>query len=299
MNLELGLRATSTRSRRHRLLNGEPAFGAEQDLASDDGLNTGVFRCEIEINGAEKVVCVGNGNRRHAELFRPLHERLDTDCPLQKAVLGVNMKVYKPWIRRGFHVCIISQHPSRKPVAKPKMSPPETGLAGHTYCSFCSDREGPSLTEEQTMKVKNFATSDVETIEAQETVLQAARLMREAHVGCLVVVERAEDELLPVGILTDRDIVVEAVAHHLPVETTTVQDIMSEDLVTCFEDDHIDHAVELMRSNGIRRLPIVSEEHSLRGILSLDDVLEKDQKDMPALVDVPRTQRNWEREIRG
>ncbi len=149
------------------------------------------------------------------------------------------------------------------------------------------------------MKVKNYATPNVETIEAQESLLQAARLMREAHVGCLVVVDRAEGELFPIGILTDRDIVVEAIAHNLHVESTPVEEVMSEDLVTCFEDDHIDHAVELMQRNGIRRLPIVSEEHSLRGILSLDDVLEKDEQDMPALKGVPRTQRNWEREIRG
>ncbi len=148
------------------------------------------------------------------------------------------------------------------------------------------------------MKVKNFGTRTVETIEPQETLLQAARIMREAHVGSLVVVESSDEALLPIGILTDRDIVVEAVAQNLPMESTLVEDVMTEDLVTCFEDDDLDHAVELMKRNGIRRLPIVSEEHSLCGILSLDDVLERDEKDVHSLGDVPRTQRNWEREVR-
>ena len=108
-----------------------------------------------------------------------------------------------------------------------------------------------------------------------ELVVDAAKRMRTSHVGALIVVEHREGRHMPVGIVTDRDIVISAVAgdvdhiHHL-----RLSDLMSLDLVTVQEVESIESALKKMHEHGIRRLPIVDRTGSLVGILTLDDVLQ-------------------------
>jgi CBS domain-containing protein len=108
-----------------------------------------------------------------------------------------------------------------------------------------------------------------------ELVVDAAKRMRTSHVGALIVVEHREGRHIPVGIVTDRDIVISAVAgdvdhiHHL-----MLSDLMSLDLVIGHEDESVESALKKMHEHGIRRLPIVDGTGSLVGILTLDDVLQ-------------------------
>jgi CBS domain-containing protein len=99
--------------------------------------------------------------------------------------------------------------------------------------------------------------------------------MAELGVGDLVVVENGHDGLpRPIGILTDRDLVVEVLADPLRnAETTTVGDVMHGDLVTATEDDDVERVVDMMRVHKVRRIPIIDEQGGLQGILSLDDVI--------------------------
>jgi CBS domain-containing protein len=106
------------------------------------------------------------------------------------------------------------------------------------------------------------------------TVAAAAVLMREGHVGTLVIVDRLNGKRVPVGIVTDRDIVVEIVATGLDPGTITVGDIMVQELTTALEREGIPEAVEIMRYKGVRRLPIVTDDGALAGIVSIDDLLE-------------------------
>lgn len=103
---------------------------------------------------------------------------------------------------------------------------------------------------------------------------EAARLMRQRHVGCLVVVEElSASESLVVGILTDRDIAMGVVAADRDPHGMRVGDIMSRDVVTAREQDSVLDLVATMRRRKVRRVPVTGARDVLVGIVSLDDVL--------------------------
>jgi CBS domain-containing protein len=109
----------------------------------------------------------------------------------------------------------------------------------------------------------------------RSTPLQdAARIMREHHVGSLVVVDENTRGRVPVGILTDRDIVVAVVAKEVDPRTLTVGEVMAGELLTVREEDSVFDALRLMRGRGIRRVPVVTPTGTLAGIVTLDDLLE-------------------------
>lgn len=138
------------------------------------------------------------------------------------------------------------------------------------------------------MTVGDICNRDVVVAPRGEMVVDAAKRMRTAHVGDLVVVENRNGRHVPVGIVTDRDIVIAAVAgdpEH--INYLLVGEVMTPDLVTAVEHDSIEVAVRKMREHGIRRLPIVSASGALIGILTLDDVLRyltAQQSELVALV---------------
>jgi CBS domain-containing protein len=105
------------------------------------------------------------------------------------------------------------------------------------------------------------------------SLTDAARLMREHHVGSLVVVDETAQGRVPVGMLTDRDIVVAAVAGDVDLRTVTVGEVMQGELQTVREEDSVSDALQLMRRRGIRRLPVVTMGGTLAGIVTVDDLL--------------------------
>lgn len=105
------------------------------------------------------------------------------------------------------------------------------------------------------------------------SIQEAARLMRDNHVGCLVVIRQSEDRVEPVGIMTDRDIVIELIAKSVPIEDVTVGDIMSFALLKVTEDETVFETAQRMRSRGVRRVPVITNSGELAGILALDDIL--------------------------
>ena len=123
------------------------------------------------------------------------------------------------------------------------------------------------------MNVGDICNPQVVVAYKEMSVAEAARLMREQHVGCLVVVEDTNEGKAVVGLLTDRDIVLSVVACDLQAQTMTVGDIMVTDLVTVRGDDALADVLNGMRQGGVRRVPVVSERGILQGIIALDDVL--------------------------
>jgi CBS domain-containing protein len=119
------------------------------------------------------------------------------------------------------------------------------------------------------MSLERICTKTVETISPDATVLEAAKLMRSKHVGCLVVV----DDARPVGILTDRDIVLKTVATEQQPAVTLVKTVMTENPTMVNVNYDLLDAVRLMRNRGVRRLPIVDERRHLLGIVTMDDLL--------------------------
>jgi CBS domain-containing protein len=106
------------------------------------------------------------------------------------------------------------------------------------------------------------------------SISQAAQLMREQHVGDLVVVEEKGGRRIPVGILTDRDLVIEILAKNVDMNAVTVGDVMSSELLTARENDGLYETLQRMRAKGVRRVPVVDTGGVLAGIISADDLLD-------------------------
>jgi len=131
------------------------------------------------------------------------------------------------------------------------------------------------------------------------TVAAAAKLMRENHVGSIVVVEQMNGgKRLPVGIVTDRDIVVEVIAPGLDSETITVGDIMTAELVTVRESEGLLETMEIMRYKGVRRIPVVDADGQMVGIASIDDLLEVLAEEMTELAKIVARERARETQAR-
>lgn len=124
------------------------------------------------------------------------------------------------------------------------------------------------------MTVGEFCNREVVIAARETTIVEAAKLMRKYHVGDLVVVDRREEMNIPVGIITDRDIVVEIIAGEVTLDSACTGDVMSFELTTAKEHDGILEALQKMRGLGIRRMPVVNDRGGLEGILAVDDVLE-------------------------
>ena len=119
------------------------------------------------------------------------------------------------------------------------------------------------------MSLERICNKIVVTISPDATALEAAKLMQSKHVGCLVVTDGSR----PTGILTDRDIVLKLVVReHKPAETAVKEIMTTNPTMVNINYDLLD-AVRLMRSRGVRRLPVVDEHRHLLGIVTADDVL--------------------------
>lgn len=149
------------------------------------------------------------------------------------------------------------------------------------------------------MYVGEICTREVVVARREETIQEAARLMRKHHVGDVVVVEEREGAPVPVGILTDRDIVVELLGAGISPEAVCIGDIMSFDLVTIHEEEDVTAALKRMKAGGVRRAPVVNDEGALVGILAVDDLVELASEQLSDLVRLMLHERRREEELRG
>jgi CBS domain-containing protein len=133
------------------------------------------------------------------------------------------------------------------------------------------------------MPIGDICIREVVTATRDTTVQEAAQLMRENHVGDLVVMQGSNGNRAPVGIVTDRDIVVAVVAPDLDPAVLTLEDIMSPELETALEDQGVFETINQMRAAGVRRLPVVTKAGALVGILSIDDLIQLLAEEMTEL----------------
>lgn len=149
------------------------------------------------------------------------------------------------------------------------------------------------------MAVGEICNREVVVTEKALSVVDAAQLMRKHHVGDLVVVEEKDGSRRPVGVVTDRDIVVEVVAAGVNPEALTVGDIMSPEVATVREGEGLFEALRYMRDKGVRRMPVVDREGALAGILTLDDLLELLAEEMAELAKLVSHERKREAIVRS
>lgn len=132
-----------------------------------------------------------------------------------------------------------------------------------------------------------------------EMVVDAAKRMRMTHVGDVVVVEDRQGRRVPIGIVTDRDIVVSIVAGDPDhINYLNLNDIMTDVLVTAQAQDSIESALQRMQEHGVRRLPIVDADGALVGILTADDLWRHLTQQQGLLVELMASEEHRERQFR-
>jgi CBS domain-containing protein len=131
------------------------------------------------------------------------------------------------------------------------------------------------------MSIGKLCTREVVCMKIAESVAAASRLMRDHHVGSVVIVEEATG-VRPIGMVTDRDIVVGVVAQGLDPECTPIGSLMRADLACIGEDEEVGRALQLMRSKGVRRLPVTDASGELVGLIAVDDLLDVFAEEMSA-----------------
>ncbi len=123
------------------------------------------------------------------------------------------------------------------------------------------------------MRLGEICIRNVVHCDRKTTALELAQIMRNSHVGDVVVADEPNGERIPVGIVTDRDLVVQVMAAEADPAAVTAGDLMARELVTAGEGNSVHETAELMRLKGVRRIPVLNEHGALVGIVTLDDLL--------------------------
>lgn len=148
--------------------------------------------------------------------------------------------------------------------------------------------------------IGDICQRNVVTIREYEDLTAAAQRMREEHVGYLVVAEPQvlDQTLKPVGVITDRDIVIAVVAKEVDPRTLKVGDVMTRQPVVASEDSSVSAALQEMRRIGVRRLPVIGRRGELLGVVSIDDLLETFAEELANIAGLIRNERRFERAFR-
>lgn len=136
------------------------------------------------------------------------------------------------------------------------------------------------------MQLNSFCMLDVECCSPRTTALEAAHITRRKHTGDLVVVDDDETRPTPLGVITDRDIVVEVLAKGLDPEVTTVGSVIRTPVVVADGAEDSSQVLERMREQGVRRIPVVGAGGKLIGIVTVDDLIKRLAADAALLTDV-------------
>jgi CBS domain-containing protein len=123
------------------------------------------------------------------------------------------------------------------------------------------------------MNIGDICTRDVAFVDHEETLQRAASVMRERHVGALVVTRQEGDATFVLGIVTDRDLVVEGVARGVDAGHTAIGRLASPGIASLPARAGLGEAIELMKMRGVRRLLVAAEDGHLHGIVSQDDLV--------------------------
>jgi CBS domain-containing protein len=124
------------------------------------------------------------------------------------------------------------------------------------------------------MPIGDICVPDVVTCSRDTKIDEVAQLMRQHHVGDVIVTEESKGKRIPVGIITDRDIVASVIAVKLDPAVFTAGDLVSRPIIKVREEIGVFEAIQQMRKHGVRRMPVVNPEGALVGIITIDDLIE-------------------------
>lgn len=148
------------------------------------------------------------------------------------------------------------------------------------------------------MQLSSFCVLDVECCKPHTTALEAAHIMRRKHAGDLVVVGGDAERPSPIGVITDRDIVVEVLAKGLDPALTTVGSIIRTPTVIADATEDSSQVLERMRQHGVRRIPVVGAGGKLVGIVTVDDMLKRLAADATLLTQIVSQEQSHEARTR-
>lgn len=147
------------------------------------------------------------------------------------------------------------------------------------------------------MMIGEVCSREVYHVRRNEPLAEAVREMRAHHVGAMIVSEPRGDGFIPVGIVTDRDVVCGQLARGADLFCLTVEDVMTPDPVTIPEECGIEEGLRTMSRTGVRRAPVVNEAGELVGLVSLDDLLPVVAQEVNLLAQLIGKQASRERRI--
>jgi CBS domain-containing protein len=151
------------------------------------------------------------------------------------------------------------------------------------------------------MFVSDIGLKPVVTVSKDATIEEVAHTMREHHVGCVVVTKEDQhlsDKLIPIGVITDRDVVIQTTGQGANPEKLCAEDLMAVELFTVQKDAGLGEVIRMMNNKVIRRIPVVDEKNHLVGIITSDDVFAYLAAAINAVAKVSHAQRVWEKETR-
>lgn len=148
------------------------------------------------------------------------------------------------------------------------------------------------------MQLSSFCMLDVACCSPRTTVLEAAHLMRQHHTGDLVVIDDDEQKPSPLGIITDRDIVVDVLGKGLDPALTSVGSVIRTPVVVAEEAEDSSQVLERMRTHGVRRIPVVGARGKLVGIVTVDDMLKRLAADASLLTQIVSQEQSHETRTR-
>lgn len=147
--------------------------------------------------------------------------------------------------------------------------------------------------------VASYCIREVVTVTRETPVLRCAQLMHDEHVGAVVIIDDIDGKLVPVGLLTDRDIAIEVVAFDVAARAITAGDLMSGDLAMVRPTDDVLTVLATMREHGVRRLPVIGEDGSLEGIVTADNLWEVLAEAIDGLARLVSSEQTRERKTRA
>jgi CBS domain-containing protein len=148
------------------------------------------------------------------------------------------------------------------------------------------------------MTLKTICNREVLIAQKRDSLVEAAKLMREFHAGSIVIIEKRNGLGYPVGIVTDRDIVIELIAKEADINSVTLGDVMCREITVAKENDDVNETIKIMRQKGIRRLPVVDDNGALIGIVTLDDLIDLIAEQLKDLAELIGKQQNLEKKNR-
>lgn len=148
------------------------------------------------------------------------------------------------------------------------------------------------------MRVGDYCKHGVVTVDTSADCVAIAKLMRDEHVGFLVVVQEGDPRRKPLGVVTDRDLVLQVCARDVDLRGVTAADVMSRDPLIAREGDDLNDLMQAMQMAGFRRVPVVNANGALTGIIAMDDAIDVIARLLCNICGSIRNEQSQERRLR-